>query len=390
MPRPPSQLFVIVAVAAALAACGDERRAGPSSSGDSVFVLLADNRLLEVSLPGGEIMAAEKLGPSPRSTAPGRLLARDGRTLFVLVRGTEGSGDAVVAVDTGSVRVRGRHALARRLKFGALVIGPRTRRLYMLGNREGRLIPELRDLGDVREVSVAVTVLDPTSGRSLAASTVRNANGHDWWIYTAAISTDERRLLVSYHGASTTGVDWIDITGTRFGRCREEPLFPGAACAGNVHGGVEPYRDGVLAATGSHTIVELSRDGGVVRNLETRLRRTHLMELALDPDGARLYAVGSCYKGGGLGRVDLRTGRSRVLAQPEAVARIYGKLPEICGDRIAVARGSVLAIAKTSSASPSSRRSGALLLVDSLSGRLIRKVATPAEPVDVIVVPGSS
>jgi hypothetical protein len=368
-----------------LSACSNEEASPPSSEDASVYVLLADNRLLKVSAADGEVLQW-KLGPPPRSTAAGRLLAlgEEGRTLFALVPGGEGASDSVVAVDTASLRIRARYALERRSRFAALLLGPRSGRLYVLGNRQGGPIPELRDLGDVREATVVATVLDPTSGKALVASALRAAKGHDWRIYTAAISPDERRLLVSYHGTSTTGVDWIEITGKRLERCRREPVFPGAGCVGDVHGAVEPYRDGLLGATGSHSIVEVGRGGGVVRKLETRLRRTHLMELALDSDHARLYAVGSCYQGAGLSRLDLRTGRARVLARPEAGAHLYGKLPKVCGDRIAIAGGSLLAIAKTSSASPSPRGPGTLLLVDGRSGRLIRSVETPTEPVDLI------
>ena len=372
-------LAAVLLVTAVAARCGEDRE-GPEPRGDAVFALLADNRLLKVSLGDGRVVFDQRLAPPPRSNAAGRYLAMsaDRRTLFALVD------NKVAAIDVRSGEVRDDLRLPRGTRFGALAVGPESGRLYIFGNRAGRVvtIPALDER--LRELHVVVAIVDSDIERLVSSATVREGEGLDWSVYDAAVADDERRLFVSYHGSSTSGVDWIDIRGDRLRPCSRPPRWRGAACAGQVHGTVEPYGDGLLAATGHEPVVELGPGGDVRRRLRTRLTQTHLMELALDREARRLYAIGSCYAGGpGVGAVDLETGRARVVVPPQSASA--GELPDACGDRVAVGADSLLVLARTTSAAPSPAWPGRLVFVDGRSGRVVRTVETPTEPVDVLV-----
>ena len=58
---------------------------------------------------------------------------------------------------------------------------------------------------------MVVTVLDPDRGTLEATWPAREAEGHDWLVYQAAVSGDERDLFISYHGVNTTGIDRFTV-----------------------------------------------------------------------------------------------------------------------------------------------------------------------------------
>jgi hypothetical protein len=137
-----------------------------------------------------------------------------------------------------------------------------------------------------------------------------------------------------------------------------------------VHGGVKALDGGVLAATGAGRILQISDEGEVVATLRTRLAGNHLMELAVDVQRDRAYAVGQCYYTGGVSVIELMTGRTELLS------------PDVCGDRIAVG-ADLIAVAEQQQASALGIPSRVALL-DLRTGSA-RYAGVPVEAVDLLV-----
>src|SRR5439155_5294524 len=120
-------------------------------------------------------------------------------------------------LDTATAEPLGSHQLAARGGvFRSLAVGPITGRLYLSGNRAGRVV---------------VMVLDPDTGTVLTDWTARERDGRDWSVYQGAVSDDERDLFISYHGTNTTGIDRFTIVGDGLQRCRGGRR-PNAGCLG--------------------------------------------------------------------------------------------------------------------------------------------------------------
>jgi hypothetical protein len=177
----------------------------------------------------------------------------------------------------------------------------------------------------------------------------------------------EDRLFVSWHGTSTSGADSVDGEGRRFG-CGE-PGRPNEGCLG-VHGNVEPLANGVVGSTGEGPLRRFDSVGRVIAEVDPRLPRNHVMEFAVAGD-RRAYVIGSCLYSGGLSVVDLALRRTRVLVRPP---RPGGRLPHVCGERIAVAEPYVV-IATLDR----------LLVVDAHTGKVLHRLSLRAQPVDVVV-----
>jgi hypothetical protein len=285
-------------------------------------------RLLRVSLPDGAVEAERALGPrfrsprvgTPESAAlimPGSLLAAGpgGRTVLALTRQRARARQTVEVIDAASLKTRCRFPLKRGVVYGGLTVG-RSGRIYAYGFRKQR-----RAAG-----SSVVTILDGAGGALIDSHMVRRpARGRgpqrDWWAYSGAVSADERRVMVTYHGSTTTGADWVDLSGAAVRRC--ESHHPRRACVFEVHGSVEAFGRGFVATTGSD-MVELASDGRVVRRLPVKTRHDHLMDFALDADRSLLY-VSRCGKRPVIRRVDLTRDRQanlpsgRVCGAPLAV-----------------------------------------------------------------------
>lgn len=347
-----------------------------------IFTLLADNTLLKVSPSTGEVIVEVSLGPSYDRLSAGRYLAqsRSGKTIFALVlRGKDGASQ-VAMIDASTARVQDRYSLPEGVVFRSLAVGPKTGRLYLFGNRPSK--KSRGDTGDYRKESVVVAVLDPNNGRMLENQTVREANGKDWSVYQGEVSSDESQLFVSYHG-DTVGADRITITPQSLKRCQKQGVYPNQGCI-PAHSGVEAYGNRILVSPGDGPwIEERTQEGELLRKWDTKLQGNHMLDLALDAREVRLYALGSCGYRGGLSRVDLGTGEVKVLA-PTLPGVDFVRERLVCGERVSVGPGSLLVVGKTAQAVPQADIPGSLLLVDSNSGRKIRTMDTPSEPVDVL------
>jgi len=263
-------------------------------------------RVVRISLPGGRIEAERRLGPRlrrPRLGAPGafelgfsgQLLdaAPDGLTVYALVR--QGQRDHVEALDATSLRPRRRYPLARGIHYIGITLG-RSGRIYAYGARRvavGHSVP-------------TITILD-SDGATIANHTVPGRIDREWSVHAGTPSADGRRFILTYHGGNTTGADWVDLAPGALRRC--ESREADKACIFEIHGGVEPYRDGFLATTGSR-VVEASRDGRIVHRLPLAPRNVHLMDFALNR--SHLY-VSSCGKRPAILRLDLARDRVQTM-----------------------------------------------------------------------------
>ena len=187
---------------------------------------------------------------------------------------------------------------------------------------------------------------------------IRPADGRDWSMSGAALSSDDRRLAVSYHGRNSTGADIVDLaSGTREPCPRPARL----ACLSMVHG-TAAFAGGTLVGTaGVADLVVYRRNGRRHRFVETRLPRNHLMAMGRDPSTGTIVAAVDCTVGRAVSIVNLARGSARVRRSA-------------CGDAVAVS-GGVAVIAGTDR-SLRGRTRPAVHLVDARTGRRLHAVRT--------------
>jgi hypothetical protein len=361
---------VVVLGALVVSACtaeSEDATGPPKTSPKSIaLALLLDGRLVRVSLPVGVVAAPVLLSRGAIPTT-GHYLAHDanGRTLFALVNRAGGKRDVLVVVDVATGEVRARYELTGEAHFGSVAIGSRTGRIYLFGNR-GR--------------SAIVAIRAPDGRIELGRWTARGGRSGNWSVYRGVVSEDERLLYLSYHGPDTSGADVFRVDEQRRAECPIPPK-PSLGCFHLVHGNMEPLGDELVAATGDFGFIRVGPDGTTSGRWDAGLEGNHLTDFTLDRAEGRVYAVGSCGYAGGFSVVDLASDRVRVLVPPASPPA------PVCGERTALAPGSLLVVGKTERPSPIPGKRGALLLVDAKTGRLRGSISTPAEPIDVLVVP---
>lgn len=157
------------------------------------------------------------------------------------------NGRTILAVDEAGHRILSLNAdtLARTVfaRFAkaeeprGVVVGQRTGRVYVAYNTLS---------AQAGKRSAHLSVFN-RNGQRLADTRLRKAN-RSWLVYAMAISADESRAYVSYHGSDTTGLDSIEVSAGRLRACSAGSAV--AACWGKPHGGVATTARGVLTATG--------------------------------------------------------------------------------------------------------------------------------------------
>jgi hypothetical protein len=272
----------------------------------AVIALLGDDRLLRISLPGAEIERERRLpGSSARRLATGP----DARTVLALVR--ERGRDSIAVIDPATLQTRCSRRLDRGIRYSGLVLG-RSGRFYAYGSRPAE-VP--------RRFDAVLTVGDLRTGRLAGSHTLREAargrwrgTGTDWNVYDAALSPDERRVVVSYHGHDTTGADQFHISpgsdispsGRAKRLCARRPRWcrtPGVVDVGWVHGAVAALGTGFVAAAAEAGVLELDRNGRETRRSRVRTQ-SHLMEFVLDEARSRVY-VSACGRRPAIHRLEL-------------------------------------------------------------------------------------
>ena len=160
------------------------------------YALLANGEVVAISVATGEVLARQTIGEPPQFGQAAPVLARHGDALSAITPRL--LHQQLVRLDAADLTVRERLALPADVEFGALVIA-RSGVAHLIGDRAG--------------APVLVTLRD---GVLSAPIEIRPAAGRDWSVSGAALSADDRRLAVIYHGRNSTGADVVDLgSGTR-------------------------------------------------------------------------------------------------------------------------------------------------------------------------------
>jgi len=271
----------------------------------------------------------------------------------------------------------------------SLLVGPATGRLYLVGNRAapGSPTPATSAGMEQSAAGVVVTVLDPDGGRVVATWTTRAATGHDWFVYQAALATDERQLFLSYHGTDTTGIDRFAVTAAGLERCASAGP-PNVGCL-RGHGPFALYGDGLLLQHGDESLLYATdQDGHVRRTFDTQLGGNHMLAFAVDARAGRLYAVGDCAYTPGFSALDLAADPPPgAVPTTPVIAPTAGEGPPPCGSQLALGPANLVVVGQSARPEPDPLLPGKLLLLDGRTGGVDRTVVTPAAPIDVLVVP---
>lgn len=328
-----------------------------------MFALLSDRALLKVSTKDGRVLGSVQLGTrAPVAAAVGDFIAAssDAKRLFVLVPAAERDGQSIIELSSATLKIRQRFSLPAGIVFRSLQTGPRSGRLYVVGNR-----------GTNRNVDAPVLlVLDPNSGAVLDRLIVRPARGRDWYVGDAAISSDERYLAVSYHGTDTTGADWIRLSEAPEVCPDRTPAY--LACLG-LHGDVAFREHNLVATTGEGPLVERARDDRLVRSWPPKLPRNHLTHFTLDNPSRRAVVLGSCGYAGGISVISLDSASTKVIGYPE----------KLCGEAASFAEPELLAVARNALPVPQGTASK-IDFVDLGTGRIVRHTPTRSDVVALL------
>jgi hypothetical protein len=346
--------------------CGSREQPAPPRTGQLVS-LLNDGTLLTLDLAvAGARPEQRRIGGATTRGAGKRLAWNAGRSVLYAIVG-RGRRFELAIIDRASWNVTRRVDLGARGRFGSVVVGPRSRRLFLFGSRRGD--PVMRILR--------------SDGRLIREATARNATLQPWDVIDGAVSGDERYAFLSYHGA-IDGVDRLDVA---TGRLACERRNPGGGCLrAPVHGYLELHGDRVVATTTGHELLLLSTadDEGFER-VPTGLEGNHMAHFALTPSGA-LFAAGSCLVVGGFSTAARLGARPKLLVPIDyQEASTSGKA---CGERLAVGgRPLTGALAQRLYTESGDTIRGAIAIVDPATGRVRRTLELDALPEDVLVAP---
>lgn len=327
------------------------------------YAYLASGKVVSVSWRTGKVVAARAVAGAPSLRLPSSLLAwsPDRTVVYALTARRGRRPQRVVALRAGDLAVQKRLRLPRAVEFSSLVVGPRTGTVYLLGTRQGAPVLARADGG---------------LARLAAPAALREGDDRRWLVIAATVDDAERRLVVSYHGESTTGADVIDLGAGPDGGPPACPfrLRAGLGCLRGVHGAAVFAGDALVATTGTPEVAVLHAGGNVAERLDSELPGNHLMAVARDPDTGAVLVAGSCLNAGGLAVLDVRRGGARVRGFPaRATRRGYRG---ICGDSVAVRAGR--AIVGALDITGRGELPGGLFLVDVAPGGARRFVRGPS------------
>jgi hypothetical protein len=288
------------------------------------YAYLVSGEVVAVSLATGRILARRDLGtgPSIRLSTPLLTQGPDHSQLYALTPQRTGRAQRVVRLGADDLAVRSDLRLPGDVTFTAIEAGPRTGTLYLFGTRRGAPVLATAD--------GALTRID-------TSQQLRAGGGRHWLVIAATVDAAESRLIVSYHGETTTGADVVDVSGSPALPTVVACAFPGGrglGCLHDVHGTAAFVGDELAATTGSRAVVVLDAAGGTVkRRLDSELPQNHLMTLAAGPGADTVVVVGSCTQAGGVSVLDVANGDATRRGYP--ARRQRSGYRGVCGDSVA-------------------------------------------------------
>lgn len=369
--------------------------ASPSHGSPVIVGALGDGRVVVAKLDADAIAEYRVDDAGDRPARHVLAASPDRSRIYALVPGTSDTGGHVLVLDASGQLLRNQE-LPKRPLYRALAVGLHTGRVYLFGN-DGEVEPVAADPTAARSVSVVVAALDPTDLRIAALWRARDPNGFDWLVYQGAVTPDERRVYISYHGVNTTGIDWFDVMPDGLRRCQSNAP-PNRGCIVS-HGGLALVSDGrhLLAATGTSVIGGVDPEGQLSSAVETGVTDTHLMEFAVDAATSSVYAISGC------GTVSTLLSTSRLPGTRPAPVRAPNgdwqwavsptppaslAVTPACGERVSFDPGVGLAVARPrrpvlrpAPADPQD----AILLIDVRTGAVRREIPVPGRPEDVLI-----
>jgi hypothetical protein len=326
------------------------RRARSAVADQSIYALLGTGALVRTTTGGAKLVTVARVARSgARAGGGGPYLVRSGQRLFAAFPGAR---DSLFRVDLRSGHVQ-RVQRWRGIDVRALLVGPRTRRVYAVG-----------DGAASGGANLVVKALSADGTKVVSERVVKHPAGTVWG---AALSSNERRMAVAYHGDSE-GFDLLDPATLELA-CRSEAI--GGCIEG--HGSVAFAGSRLFSSTGGRAFTELQTAGATLRR-DSRLPGSHILEFAQDPAGRFLYMSGTCAYTDGISRFDLRTRRVDVLAP-----RDKGML---CGTRLLVT-GDQLVLGANNPPFPEPDATSHVRIVDRRTGKLQRSIPTPGSIVDI-------
>jgi hypothetical protein len=175
-------------------------------------------------------------------------------------------------------------------------------------------------------------------------------------------------------------MDVVKLSGMKLWGCRDLGEAGGqiAGCIRPVYKNAELYRDSVVASSGrAHTLIELTLHGRIEKTFTIWTQGDqHVGDFVIDQRGGIVYQVGSCGYTGGLSEVNIQSTARRAL---------IGVNTELCGERLSLSRDGMIVIGRVTGVIPHAAVLGTLIAVDANSGRVLRRMKVPSEPVDVLV-----
>lgn len=330
--------MLALGIAGLLAACWLPAASGAQRPGRA-YALLANGEVVAVSVSTGKVLTRQAIGEKPESGTAVPLLARHGDVLFAVT--PRRLNQQLVLLNAADLAVRERVALPADVAFSALVL-TRFGVAHLLGSRAG--------------APVLVTLRDGMLGAPIE---IRPAAGRDWSPSGAALSSDDRRLAVMYHGRNTTGADIVDLAAGAREPCPARARSTG--CHGAVHG-TAAFSGGTLVGTAATAgLVVYRRNVAEPRFVDPGLPRNHLMAMARDRRTGRIVTSVECTVGRAVSFVDVGRNSARMHRSG-------------CGDAIAAADG-LAAIAATDRTLRGRVRAG-VYLIDTRTGRQLHFVRT--------------
>jgi hypothetical protein len=349
--------------------------------------MLADNHLLAYDNGAHEPAWGLQLASPPKPGLGGYLptghylaVSADQSQVYALpLSGPTGAVELDV-VEASSGRVVRRHSFAgTSTLYGTLALGPRSGRVYLVGQGSAGL---------------TLTVLDPQGDkvvgmwpiRSMDHWTAKGLAPGDFFIYEAIVTPDESRIYFDYYGArlDLSGIDWVNLDAQPPRPCT--PLSAPAPCISAYAGFRLMGSDIIVTDTLDTRQGQLSvvpADGGQATKRYSVGLVGFVTDFVLDTDKQRLYVVGSCGYRGGLAQVDLTSGQSTMLAALGPAGSV--DTSRVCGQRTALMNGSELVVGQVAALLANANRPGSILRVDTDTGAIRERLPTSTEPLDVAV-----
>lgn len=346
--------------------CGSSEKPPPPRTGQIVS-LLKDGTLLTLDLSAGDARPEQRRIGGRTMRGPGRRLAWNAAASVLYAIVGHGRRFELVMLDRDSWKVTQRVDLGDGGRFGSVVVGPRSGRLYVFGSRRGN--PVIRVL--------------KSDGELVREWTARTATLRPWDVIDAIVSADERYAFLSYHGA-IDGVDRLNVSTGKLACDRPNPR--GGCLPAPVHGYLDRYDDHVVATTTGQALLLLSpADDEGFQRIPTGLRGNHMARFALTPFGT-LFAAGSCLILGGYSTAPRLGAPPKVLVpSDDPQASTNGNA---CGERLAVGGKPLTgALAQRLYTETYDTIRGAIAIIDPATGRVRRTLDLKALPEDVLVTP---